>query len=242
MNNNEVLKYISEVWEKKVKKEPYYSSVNDSKYLISNLNDENKKSFFDTGFRDVDFIKKTIEECKINLDISTCMEYGCGIGRVTSAFCKTFPCTYGIDISNSYLEIAKENLDSLSHLKYIKINKQKDIEDLPNVDLIYSVLVLQHNPPPISSIIIKQFCRCLNPNGIAIFQIPTYNYYYKFIEKDYISSIISADEIDMHVLSQKEIFDIILKNNCKIIEIKKDFWTGRLEDLSQTFVIQKESS
>jgi 2-polyprenyl-3-methyl-5-hydroxy-6-metoxy-1,4-benzoquinol methylase len=243
MNNDEIIKKLSEIWEEKSKIEPYYSSINDDFYLLKNLNEENKKRFFDTGFNELNYILSIIKEAKINVDIITSMEYGCGIGRVANSFCKKFYHTYAVDLSESYLNFAKEyiSLDKTNNIDYIKISNENDIGNLPNVDLIYSVLVLQHNPPPISSIIIEQFCKCINPNGIAIFQVPTYNPYYKFVEKEYLDKLKSAVDVDMHILDQKQVCETIFKNNCKIIEIKKDYWTGRVDDISNTFVIQKES-
>lgn len=243
MNENEIIKKLSEIWELKSKIQPYYSSINDNCYLLENLNEENKKRFFDTGFDELNYILNILREAKIEIDIISCMEYGCGMGRVANSFCKKFFYTYAVDLSESYLNFAKEyiNLDSTNNIDYIKISNKKNISDLPNVDLIYSVLVLQHNPPLISSLIIEQFCKCLNPKGVAIFQIPTHNPYYKFIEKEYFDNLKSATDVDMHVLDQKQVCDIIFKNNCKIIEIKKDYWTGRCDDVSNTFVIQRQS-
>ena len=51
---------------------------------------------------------------------------------------------------------------------------RRDIEGLPKADVIYSVIVLQHNPPPIMAIIVRQFMKGLNPGGVAYFQLPTY--------------------------------------------------------------------
>jgi SAM-dependent methyltransferase len=243
MNNDEVLKILSDIWESKSKIEPYYSSVNDPSYLLENLNETNKNRFFETGSDDLNHILNIIKDTKIDVDIITSMEYGCGVGRIANSFCKNFFYTYAVDLSESYLNFTKEyvDLNENNNIEYIKISNQKDISNLPNVDLIYSVLVLQHNPPPISSVIIEQFCKCLNPKGIAIFQIPTHNPYYKFIEKEYLENIKSACDVDMHMLSQEQICKTVFDNNCRIIEIKKDYWTGRSDDVSNTFIIQKES-
>jgi SAM-dependent methyltransferase len=82
---------------------------------------------------------------------------------------------YGYDISQEHLQIAKEYIDSkYSNILLSQLKKVKDIENLPKVDFIYSVLVLQHNPPPIIRFIIQQFIQALNPKGVALFQVPMY--------------------------------------------------------------------
>jgi SAM-dependent methyltransferase len=239
-----LFEHTKKIWENHSSQEPYYSLINNPQYLFNNLNEDNKRAFFESGSMDVSLINLIFERTGLDIhSIITCLEYGCGIGRTTFCLSKIFRYIYGVDICDFYIQLAKQHSEdnNINNIQYSSLNNLFDLETLCNVDLIYSVLVLQHNPPPITKLIIEKFCQLLNPNGIAIFQLPTYNHTYSFNFKHYIDHLNLYTTIDMHIVPQKEVLDIIYNNQCRIIEISKDFWTGRSDDLSQTFVIQKLS-
>ena len=48
-----------------------------------------------------------------------------------------------------------------------------EMVNLERVDLVYSLIVLQHNPPPVIRLIVRAFLKALNPGGVAYFQVPT---------------------------------------------------------------------
>jgi len=105
------------------------------------------------------------------------------------------------------------------------------------VDLIYSVIVLQHNPPPIIHRVIVQFMRALNPGGIAFFQLPTYKEGYRFLLEEYLGKESMQEEMEMHALPQNAVFEIVREENGKLLEVVEDFSTSW--GLSNTFLVQK---
>ena len=112
-----------------------------------------------------------------------------------------------------------------------------DLGGFPKVDFIYSVIVLQHNPPPIIHRVIVQFLKALNPGGVAFFQLPTYKEGYQFLLEEYLSEESPQEEMEMHVLPQRAVFEIVREENCKILEVVEDFSTSW--GLSNTFLVQK---
>jgi hypothetical protein len=54
---------------------------------------------------------------------------------------------------------------------------------------VFSVITLQHNPPPIMAWLLSQLLGCLNPGGVAYLQIPSYRSGY--LEEDPTPSRIS---------------------------------------------------
>ena len=62
-----------------------------------------------------------------------------------------------------------------------------EIRKLERVDLVYSIMVLQHNPPPVIRLIVREFLRALNPGGVAYFQVPTYMAGYGFDAEAYLA-------------------------------------------------------
>jgi hypothetical protein len=58
--------------------------------------------------------------------------------------------------------------------------------------------------------------------------------------KDYISEEITRNQIEMQLLPQNEIFNVVYKENGRVIEVLEDNWIGLGNgDRSNTFIIQK---
>jgi len=48
--------------------------------------------------------------------------------------------------------------------------------------------------------------------------------------------------MEMHVLPQSKVFEIAQRSGARVLEVIDDTWTGlRVKEVSNTFVIQKES-
>jgi SAM-dependent methyltransferase len=240
-----LFKHIQDSWQHLGKTEPYWSVLTSEKFLQANIqNVDTVADFYETGKNDVSRILKTLERNQIDYTLfKSCLEYGCGLGRVTRWLAEIFDVVYGYDISQEHLQIAKKYVDSknlqnifLHHLKEIS-----NIEDLPKVDFIYSVIVLQHNPPPIIQFIIRQFIKALNPNGVALFQVPTYRLGYEFSLQKYLSGEAKRGEMEMHILPQNQVFEAIRQEGGRLIEVIEDGHTGsRAKEMSNTFLVQKE--
>jgi 2-polyprenyl-3-methyl-5-hydroxy-6-metoxy-1,4-benzoquinol methylase len=239
---NEIFIHIQAVWEDLGKTEPYWSVLSSENFKISKIS-ENRNDFYNSGRYNVETLFNSFERNLIDHSkFKTCLEYGCGVGRVTSWLSQRFESLIGYDISNSHIEIAKKYFKETNNKKVTlyHINKPQDIGNFPKVDVVYSVIVLQHNPPPVIRLIIQELISALNPGGIAFFQVPTYRLGYQFSMKNYLSKEISVNRMEMHLLPQNEIFDLVNKGNGRIIEVLEDNWIGfRNGDRSNTFIIQK---
>jgi hypothetical protein len=115
----------------------------------------------------------------------------------------------------------------------------RDVEDLPKVDVALSILVLQHNPPPVIGFLVNALIRSLSPGGVVFLQVPTYRLDYTFSITDYLAEQASQG-VEMHVLPQRMIFEIVQSAGARVLEVIDDNWTGlRYKEVSNTFVIQK---
>ena len=236
--------HIQKTWENLGQTEPYWSVITDEQFLDKNI-EETKELFYESGKGNIQQIHDSLDRNQIDYSaFKSCLEYGCGLGRVTYWLAENFEKVFGYDISQYHLEIAADYLTS-KNLNNVVLNHVKQIEDiqnLPKVDLIYSVIVLQHNPPPIIDLIIREFIKSLNSGGIALFQVPTYRINYQFSIASYLNNeAANHEEMEMHVLPQQQIFEIVRTEGGKVIEIFEDTWTGLIpKGLSNTFIIQKE--
>lgn len=239
-----LFKHIQETWQHLGEVEPYWSVLTSDKFRLANI-EENEEIFYKSGKFNVTQLFNTLIRNEIDYNsFKTCLDYGCGLGRIVRWLAENFEHVYGYDISQSHINRAKYHLSAtdIQNFTLHHIKNLRDIETLPKVDLIYSVLVLQHNPPPIIGFTIGQFIKALNPGGVAFFQVPTYRLNYSFSLKDYLSNQAKHLEMEMHVFPQRKIFEIVNEEGGRPIEVIEDASTGlRYGESSNTFLIQKRA-
>ena len=169
-----------------------------------------------------------------------CVEYGCGVGRLTIPLAAAFRNVIGYDISAAHLAHAAARLreTGLGNVRLIECAGDM-LQPLVACDLFYSLIVLQHNPPPVIRALIDNALQALNPGGYAYFQVPTYIAGYSFDLERYLADG-QDPKMEMHCLPQSEIFSLVAQRNCEIMEVREDIWTGRLDIfVSNTFVIRR---
>jgi SAM-dependent methyltransferase len=239
----EILRRVEECWQTLGRKEPFWSVVSSDQFK-STVFSTHATEFYETGRRDVDrlfkwLVRNQIDPSKIRL----CAEYGCGVGRVTAPLAKQFPLVYAYDISSPHLDLTAEFLrkQGLSNVTLTKISSVTALESLQPVDLIFSVIVLQHNPPPVMSLILRMLLRSLKPRGIAFFQIPTYALGYRFDARTYLKSSPPVGSFEMHVLPQASVFQIIGDEGCIVLEVQPDGYVGDPNWVSNTILVQRPS-
>lgn len=236
--------HIQKVWNVLGETEPHWSVLSSNDFKQESIV-HNKKRFYDSGSADVDILRYAL--CRNNLSLdnySTCLEYGCGLGRVTYHLAKIFDSVYGCDISSSHLESAFQYMvhQNVHNVQFIHIDSFESLKRLPKIDLIFSLIVLQHNPPPMIAKIIEIFTQKLNPEGVALFQLPVYRKGYRFCLHDYLETTADANmEIEMHILPQADVFKIIDAGGCRVLEVLTDKHVNPVSGIvSNTFLIIKK--
>lgn len=172
----------------------------------------------------------------------TCVEYGCGVGRVTLALAAEFGHVVGYDISEAHLAHARERVRraGIGNVRLIECANDL-LEPLHPCDVFYSLIVLQHNPPPVIRKLIGNALAALNPGGFAYFQVPTQILGYRYSNEAYLADT-HAPGMEMHCLPQSEIFALAAERDCEVMELREDLWTGRPDVfVSNTFVIRRSS-
>jgi SAM-dependent methyltransferase len=133
---------------------------------------------------DVDaFLRTGEEEVAQNLDHlarlgvevarQRCLDFGCGVGRLTQALCRHFDRCDGVDIAASMIERAREMNRHGERCRY-HVNARDDLAlfEEGTFDFVMSLIVLQHVEPLYAKRYIADFMRVLRPGGAALFQVP----------------------------------------------------------------------
>jgi SAM-dependent methyltransferase len=234
---------IAGEWESLGAVDPYWSVITQPQYHLDEF-EAHRQQFFDSGSHILNLFLASLRRCSINPNLlEDCIDYGCGVGRVTAHLAKTFSNVIGVDISQSHLELAKTFIDSksLKNVELIHCNHASQVQSLPQVDAILSVITLQHNPPPVIYWLLKQLLGLLRPGGVAFIQIPTYRSGYLFEIEHYLNTL-APNTLEMHFLPQKNVFQAITDADCECLEVREDGMVGHENlMLSNSFVIQRKA-
>lgn len=125
--------------------------------------------FLSTGQQEIATLIRSAEQLGLPRQRRRAIDFGCGIGRLTRALLNYFPECYGIDIAQNMLEQA-QRLTPQCHFR-----QAKDLKSFPaqHADLIYSSMVLQHQPnAERAAALIADMVRVLAPGGLLVFQMP----------------------------------------------------------------------
>lgn len=101
------------------------------------------------------------------------LDFGCGVGRLTTALTGRVGHVVGVDISESMLGHATRVIPDAARGRVSLIassSLQLPIRDAC-VDLVYTSLVLQHMPAAFAVGYIQEFMRILRPGGLAFVQV-----------------------------------------------------------------------
>lgn len=232
---------IREEWEYLGKTEPHWSVVTQPKYYKNEFS-EHRDQFYQSGNHATQLFLAALRRCGVNPnELKTCLEIGCGVGRVTAHLAGAFEKVIGVDISQAHLQIAKEYLQekNIHNVTFEHWKSPQEIRNMPKVDAIHSLITFQHNPPPVMAWMLKTTLENLNHGGVAFIQIPTYKTGYLFEAERYMHST-KQNSMEMHFFPQQIIFDLIKKTNCQLLEVREDAMVGSEDKmLSNTFVINK---
>lgn len=237
-----LFEHVQSIWQELGESEPHWSVLASEEFRQSNIEATNDV-FYRTGKSSVSQLFGSLERNHVqHSGFKTCLDYGCGVGRITSHLSKRFEKVFAYDISLSHLRCAEDYLKQkdVSNVVLGHLSRVRDIGTLPKVDVVYSMLVLQHNPPPVTAFILEGMLNSLNPGGVAFFQLPTYRMGYRFSLANYLAEQALRREMEMHVLPQSRVFEIAQRAVGDVLEVIDDGWTGnRFKEVSNTFVIQK---
>jgi SAM-dependent methyltransferase len=222
-----LLAHVSNTWTTLGAARPHWSVLSDERFGPDKIN-HYQHEFFRSGARDRDLLLATLNRLGlVAASYTTLFEFGCGVARVTPFLARSFPRILACDVSTAHVAIAHEVLrkEKVRNAKLYLVTTQ-DFGMMEGFDIWFSRLVLQHNPPPLSAMILRRAMTLLNPGGVAHFQLPTYAQPYRFRLKEYLEK--PGTGVEMHVLPMSAIFEIAAETGCEPLEVWHDDSVGEL--------------
>jgi SAM-dependent methyltransferase len=199
------------------------------------------EEFFATGEHDRNRLLETIRRVgRDPIEFKVAHEYGCGLGRITNYLSEAFEHVIACDTSRPHLELARARSARIrrTNIEYRLAKLPEFGMDQP-FDLWFTILVLQHNPPPIMAMIVRRALTLLRRGGLAVFQIPTYSSHYSFHIEEYLRSPVPHSGLELHFLPQSVLFKLVHDAGCALLEVIEDGLIGDLEWRSNSVVIAK---
>ncbi len=205
--------------------------------------EEHRARFFESGREAVRILGQWAARAGLDLTAyRTCLDLGCGVGRVSVALAEVFPRVIGVDVATPMLEEAERSAAAfnVTNVRWLLANRFAVYDDLPEIDMLFSVISLQHNPPPVMRHLLTRLLGKLRPGGIAFFQVPTYRAGYSFNAEKYLASPVSKD-VEMHVFPQRHLFELLRSCGCRILEVREDGYAGAgsMTHISNSFFVEK---
>lgn len=235
-----LLERTSLTWGELGYNEPHWSVLTDEAFTRGNIG-QNLHEFYQTGIYEIRRVGALLRRNGLDFDKKwTAIDFGCGVGRLSSALADQVGHVHGVDISEGHIRSAKFYLNKFGkeNVSFTQIKAVEDIDDLPKVDFLLTLIVLQHNSPPVINAMLQKLLRRLKPGGVAVFQIPVYRFKYEFSVEKYLSQLRNLD-MEMHPLPPRYIFKAISDAKCDVLEVREDLHAYMRDIISQTFLVRK---
>ncbi len=161
---------LSRNWEAFGQSDPMFGVLSDPTKFGGKWDPE---EFFETGRAHVQHLLGILDTAGIAYDKGTCLDFGCGPGRLTRALSECFAHTIGVDVAKSMIEPARRHLRPGDRCEYV-LNRDPDLRQFADgtFDFVHSCLVLQHIPPQVTLSYVREFFRVCKPGGLVVFQVP----------------------------------------------------------------------
>jgi SAM-dependent methyltransferase len=156
-------------WEEWGRRDPYFGVITHPKFRRSEMQDAERKEFFESGHWHVNYVMKAIHDhIDPTFKPGSILDFGCGVGRTLVSFAQIAREAIGLDVSPSMLEEAANNCRErgLTNVRLIRSDDALSALD-PSYDLIHSCIVFQHIPVDRGRRLLQRLLTLMAPGGIG---------------------------------------------------------------------------
>jgi len=232
-----MLQETSRTWSQFGEEAPHWSVLTSERYSPDNI-DENIAQFYLSGVHDLQVALNALRRAGLKAEgFERALDFGCGVGRLSMPLSSIATQVTSVDVSPGHLKLARARAaeTGVSNVDFVQLRDLRALDDFSGYDFILSLIVLQHNPPPVMAYAFRRLLRALRSGGVAVIQMPTFISEYFSVEH-YLAN--PTGDMEMHALPQSAIFEIISQEGCRAVEVTEDASIGAM-GLSHRFTIEK---
>ncbi|MEI4263446.1 class I SAM-dependent methyltransferase [Roseovarius sp. D0-M9] len=230
---------VEDTWSRLGQEDAHWSVITDEKFRKESLS-SHIDQFFSMGDGDIARLDAALNRVGTSLsNIESAMDFGCGVGRLSVPMARSTGHVLGVDISAAHLREAKANVARMGcqNIELVRASSIQDIKNLPEFELVLSLIVLQHNPPPVMLEILNALCSRVKPGGYLYVQAQTYRQGYRYCATDDLAD--TLDKMEMHVLPQHVFLETIQGAGLTILEVTENGAAWDLSYKSQVVLARK---
>jgi SAM-dependent methyltransferase len=157
-------------WEALGRSDPFFGVLSDPTKQFGRWD---PAEFFGSGSAHVHKLFRILDDLGVTFEPGTCLDFGCGVGRLTIPLSASFSRTVGVDVAPSMIKTARAHVPPDHRCEFV-VNRAPHLRQFPggSFDFVHSCLVLQHVPPAVTLGYISEFFRVCRRGGLVVFQIP----------------------------------------------------------------------
>jgi SAM-dependent methyltransferase len=161
------LKHVQQNWDRFGQQDPLWAILTTDGVRGGQWDEA---AFFETGRRAVEEVLAFTDPPRTG----RCLDFGCGVGRLTLPLARHFREVVGVDIAPSMLERAEIYKGTVDNVTYV-LNAREDLGQFASgsFDFVNCDIVLQHMRPRLARGYLREFSRILAPGGQLVFDLPS---------------------------------------------------------------------
>jgi ubiquinone/menaquinone biosynthesis C-methylase UbiE len=175
MSGNAELKSNAE-WKQWGKDDPLWAVSSWSNKQKDDQSPWTDEEFYALGESDFKDLFHHWQHYGVNLE--TCLEIGCGAGRLTRQLAEAFNLVYAVDVSEDMIAYARKAVGA--NVQFSVIDGMNLPQPSGSVKAVFSAFVLQHlDEVEIGFSYFREFHRVLEAGGTLMIQLPLYHFPYR---------------------------------------------------------------
>ncbi|ALG05595.1 class I SAM-dependent methyltransferase [Kibdelosporangium phytohabitans] len=160
---------VRDAWETLGTSDPYWAVLTEHEFHDGQA----KTRFFDSGRAEIRSLLDILDKFRRPYG-DTAVDFGCGVGRLSFALAEHFENVTGVDVARSMIEEARASNPFPDRVRFVHNDAATLPFDDDSVDLVISVITLQHIRPALTLRYLLEMARIVRPGGHLLFQIPSH--------------------------------------------------------------------
>ena len=166
-----MLRQLRRTWEDYGRRDPFFGVLSDP---AKHGGRWSREEFFASGVAHIESLMRSLGDARVAVPRGACLDFGCGVGRLTQALCRYFDRVTGVDVAASMIRRARAFNQHGDRCTYV-VNQTADLAQFGDASfaVVHSCIVLQHMAPDLASAYLREFFRVVAPGGLVVFQLPS---------------------------------------------------------------------